>query len=250
MEADLAGCSVDAAAMAYMNNTMKRLNHGDGEGGPRGQQTIGQYGKIGGAAPGQCSDPQAWAFWSENTQWEAGVEAQGRKKWQNPTTPTVRPPWGTMPRPQSLRGVPSPGRAPGTGMSYTPSAPPSALRTPRSSRFDSAAAPPPAESALLEHQLAEARAEIARLAELKAARSEIEALRAHLTAEGALQPAPPPELAAPPVPTPVPTPLAAEPVPQASYVPKPFAPPGRKATIQNGSPRSVPRRFRNQEPPT
>ena len=88
------------------------------------------------------------------------------------------------------------------------------------------------------------------VAELKAARSEIEALRAHLTAEGALQPAPPPELAAPPVPTPVPTPLAAEPVPQASYVPKPFAPPGRKATIQNGSPRSVPRRFRNQEPPT
>ena len=66
--------------MAYMHGTMKRLNHGDGEGGPRGQQTIGQYGKIGGAAPGQCSDPQAWAFWSENTQWGAGVEAQGRKK--------------------------------------------------------------------------------------------------------------------------------------------------------------------------
>jgi hypothetical protein len=62
------------------------------------------YGQIEGAIPGDCMAPQNWAWWTEHTQWEAGAVARGRANWQRPKmTPTVRPPFGTMPRPQSLR---------------------------------------------------------------------------------------------------------------------------------------------------
>jgi hypothetical protein len=201
--------------------------------GPRATQAYGQHT---GMPPGQCMDPQAWAWWTEHTKWEAGAESGGRKQWQRPKmTPTVRPPWGTLPRPESLRGVRTPGRTPstagppGTGMSYQSGS--------QSARY---AAPPsaaPPSAAPLSRELEEARAEIQRLTELKAARDEIELLRAHLQQQGALNTS-----------TPLPPPAPAEPEPPAAVVRtqprvtyrlmKTPVPPRAKA-IENGSPRRL-----------
>ena len=133
-------------------------------------------------------DPQAWEWWTEQTKWEAGAVSGGRKEWQRPKmTPTVRPPWGTLPRPESLRGIRTPGRepttagTPGTGMSYHTG--PTPTPAPRGSQSARSAAP--SSAAPLGRELEEARAEIARLMELKAARDEIEMLRAQLKLQGA-----------------------------------------------------------------
>jgi hypothetical protein len=215
------------------------------DGDPRATQTYGQHT---GMPPGQCMDPQAWAWWTEHTKWEAGAVSGGRKQWQRPKmTPTVRPPWGTLPRPESLRGVRTPGRepstagtAPGTGMSYGRSSGGGGA-TPRAPGSQSARYAAPSSAAPLGRELDEARAEIMRLTELKAARDEIEMLRMQLQAKGALQdaaPLPPPaaeepreEAAAPEAP---PEPKA----PRVAYKAKPIAPP-RSKKIENGSPRRL-----------
>lgn len=207
--------------------------------GPRATQTYGQHT---GMPPGQCMDPQAWAWWTEHTKWEAGAVSGGRKQWQRPKmTPTVRPPWGTLPRPESLRGVRTPGRTPstagppGTGMSYKSGSQSARHATPLSAVPPSAAPP---SAVPLSRELEEARAEIQRLTELKAARDEIEMLRAQLQQQGALNNSTP---LLPPAPQTEPEPQASvvRPQPRVTYKLMKTPVPPRANTIENGSPRRL-----------
>ena len=57
-----------------------------------------RYGQATGHVPGQCGDPNLWRWWGEHTKGEAGVEAYGRRPWQQrKQSATIRPPFGTMP---------------------------------------------------------------------------------------------------------------------------------------------------------
>ena len=138
--------------------------------------TIGNYGKFTGMVPGQCGNPQSWEWWTEHTNWEAGARSKGVSQWQRPKmTPTVRPPWGTMPQARDLRGTllkttkppgtsdSAMGSVPGTGASRRTAG----LATPRT--FS---------------ELKAAREEIERLTELKSAREEIATLRGLLNVKG------------------------------------------------------------------